>query len=100
MQRCYSIGSRMGVEERHIKFTLLPAAYSIDNFNVRVKVALLQQIQDWEAPQIRDLKLVIPEHFTFMPSNSFFIALGILSPNFERLHVPSEPYHLAHTKHL
>ena len=33
--------------------------------------------QDWEPPQIKDLKLVIPEHYTFMASNNIFIALGI-----------------------
>ena len=35
--------------------------------------------QDWEPPQIKDLKLVIPEHYIIMVPNTFFIALGILS---------------------
>ena len=40
-------------------------------------MAILQQIQDLEPPQIKYLKLVIPEDYTFMASNNFFIALGI-----------------------
>ena len=44
----------------------------------KLRQAVLQQRQDWVAPQIKDLKLVIPEHYTFMASNSFFIALSIL----------------------
>ena len=51
--------------------------YSIDNFNAKIKVAILQQRQDWEPPQIKDLKLVTPKHYTFMASNTIFIALGI-----------------------
>ena len=38
---------------------------------------VLQQEQDWEASQIKYLKLVIPKPYTFMASDSFFIALGI-----------------------
>ena len=36
-----------------------------------------RQRQDWELPQIKDLKLVKPEDYTFMASNTIFIALGI-----------------------
>ena len=28
----------------------------------KIKVAVLQERQDWEASQIKDLKLIIPEH--------------------------------------
>ena len=42
-----------------------------------MKISILQQRQDWEPPQIKDLKLVIPEDYTFMASNNFFITLGI-----------------------
>ena len=40
-------------------------------------MAILQQIQDWEPPQIKDLKLVIPKYYTFIASNNIFVALGI-----------------------
>ena len=42
-----------------------------------MKIAILQQRQDWEPPQIKDLRLVIAEDCTFMASNTIFIALGI-----------------------
>ena len=42
-----------------------------------MKVAVLQQRQDWEPSQIKDLKLIIPEDYIFMPSNNIFITLGI-----------------------
>ena len=38
------------------------------NFHAKVKVGVLQ---------LKDLKLVMPEYYIFMKSNSFFIALGI-----------------------
>ena len=49
--------------------------YSTDHFNTKIKEAVLQKRQDWEPPQIKDLKLVVPEHYTFMASNTIFIAL-------------------------
>ena len=52
-------------------------AYLIDDFNTKIKVAILQQRQEWEPPQIKDLRLVIPEDYTFMVDNHIFIALGI-----------------------
>ena len=51
--------------------------YSIDDFNTKIKEAVLKQRQDWKPSQIKDLKLVIPEHYIFMVSNTIFIALGI-----------------------
>ena len=62
---------------KFIHFNLSAGTYSIDDFNAKIKVAILQKRQDWEPPQIKDLKLVIPEHYTFMASNTIFIALGI-----------------------
>ena len=74
----YKAGSRTSVDDnKYIKFTL-SVRTSIDDFNAKTKVAVLQESQDWEAPQVKDLKLVIPEHYTFMASNTLFIALGIL----------------------
>ena len=47
--------------------------YSIDDLNAKIKVAILQQRQDWEPPQIKNLKRFIIEDFTFMASNTIFI---------------------------
>ena len=60
---------------RFIKFNISESTYSIDDFNVKIRVAALKERQHWVQPQIKDLKLVIPEHYIFMASNIFFIAL-------------------------
>ena len=65
-------------------FNLSAGTYSIDDFNEKVKVVILQKRQDWEPPQIKDLKLVIPEHYTFMASNTIFIALVIFHNYLEK----------------
>ena len=81
----YKAGARNGVENnRFIKFSLSAGTYSIDDFNAKIKAAVLQERQDWVPPQIKDLKLVIPEYYTFMASNIFFIALGILDKHLEK----------------
>ena len=81
----YKAGARTGVENNiFIKFSLSAGTYSINDFNAKIKVAVLQQRQDWVPPQIKDLRLVIPEHYTFMASNIFFIALGILDKHLEK----------------
>lgn len=43
----------------------------------KVKRAALQHKQDWKAPQIKDLKLVIQENYTFIAYNKFFIAQDV-----------------------
>ena len=74
----YRASKRAGVENNKlISFSLTVGLYSIDNFNTKIRVAILQQRQDWEPPQIKDLRLVIPKDYTFMASNTIFIALGI-----------------------
>ena len=74
----YKTGKRAGVENtKFISFNLSAGTYSIDDFNAKIKVAILQQRQDGEPPQIKDLRLVIPEDCTFMASNTIFIVLGI-----------------------
>ena len=74
----YRTGKRTSVENnKFIHFNLSAGTYSIDDFNAKINAAILQQRQDWEPPQIKDLKLVIPEHYTFMADNTIFIALGI-----------------------
>ena len=81
----YKAGACTGVKNnRFIKFSLLPGTYSIDDFNAKIKAAVLQERQDWEPPQIKDVKLVIPEHYTFMVSNTIFVVLGILGKHPER----------------
>ena len=81
----HKAGVRTGAENnRFIKFSISAGTYSIDDFNAKIKVAVLQERQDWEPPQIKDLKLVIPEHYTFMASNIFFIALGISDKHLEK----------------
>ena len=62
---------------KFIHFNLSAGTYSIDDFNAKIKVAILEKRDDGELPQIKDLRLVIPEHYTFMASNTIFITLGI-----------------------
>ena len=70
----YKAGKRSGVgNTKFIHFILSVGTYSIDDFNVKIKVAILQQRQDWEPPQINNLKL----HYAFIASNNIFIALGL-----------------------
>ena len=74
----YKAGKRTGVENtKFISFNLSAGTCSINDFNEKIRVAILQQRQDWEPPQIKDLRLVIPEDYTFIVSNNIFIALGI-----------------------
>ena len=74
----YKTGKRTSVEnKKFIHFNNSVGTYSIEDFNAKTKVAISQQRQDWEPPQIKELKLVIPEHCTFMAYNTIFIALGI-----------------------
>ena len=74
----YRTGKRTSVENnKFIHFNLSAGTYSIDDFNAKIKVAIFQQRQDWEPPQIKDLRLVIPEDYTFIASNNIFTALGI-----------------------
>ena len=58
--------------------------YSVDDFNAKVKMAILQQRQYWEPPQNKGLRLVIPEDYTFMASNTIFIALGVQDKYLEK----------------
>ena len=54
--KCTGVGNT-----KFISCNLSAVAYSINDFNAKVKVAILQQRQDWEPPQIEDLRLVIPK---------------------------------------
>ena len=96
----YKTGARTGVENnRFIKFSLSAGTYSIDDFNAKIKVAVLQERQDWAPPQIKYLRLIIPEHYTLMTSNIFFVAHGILNKHLEKTTRIKSILPLAHTKH-
>ena len=74
----YKADKRTGVEStKFISYNLSVGTYSIGNFNAKIMVVILQKRQEWEPPQIKDLRLVIPNDYTFMASNTIFIALGI-----------------------
>ena len=61
--------------------------YLIDDFNAKIKIAILQQRQDWEPPQIKDLKLVTPEDYLLMVDNPFFfVHLTYKATTLKRLH--------------
>ena len=57
----YKTDPHTGVKDRHIKIILSVRTYSIDDFDAKVKVAVLQQRRDYETPQIKDFNLVTPE---------------------------------------
>ena len=81
----YKAGKSTGVENtKFVSFSLSTGTYSIDDFNAKIKVATLQQRQDWEPPQIKDLRLVIPKDYTFMADNTIFIALIIQDKYLEK----------------
>ena len=82
----HKAGKHTGVEnDKFIHFNLSAGTYATDEFNAKIKVAISQQRQDWEPPQIKDLKLVIPEDYTFMAYNNIFIALGITDDYLEKI---------------
>ena len=82
----YKAGKRAGAENTNfIDFNLSVGTYSIDDFNAKIMVAILQQIQDWGPPQIKDLKLVIPEDYAFMVSNNVLSRLVYKTTILKRL---------------
>ena len=93
-------GKRTGVgNKKFIHFSLSVGTYSIDDFNAKIKVAILQERQDWKPPQIKNLKLFIPEDYTFMASSTIFIVLGIPDNYLKKTAlIRSTP--LVYTKHL
>ena len=81
----YKAGKQAGVTNTEFKnFTLSEGTYSIDYFNAKIKIAILQQRQGWKPPQVKDLKLVIPEEYLFMADNTIFYALGIQDKYLEK----------------
>ena len=80
-------GKRTGVENsKFINFNLSVGTYSIKR-------------QDWEPPQIKDLKLVIPKDYTFMASNAIFITLRISDNYLEKTTLIRSTLPMAHKKH-
>ena len=63
--------------DNYIEFTLSSGTYSIYDFNAKIMAAVLQQKQNWNAPHIKNLKLVVPENYPFIADNNLFAALGI-----------------------
>ena len=59
------------------EFILSSGIYSIDKFNEKISAVVLQQKQNWNAPHVKNLKLVVPENYAFPADNNFFIALGM-----------------------
>ena len=58
----FKAGKRTGVEHtKFIHFNLSAGTYSIDDFNAKLKISILQQREGWEPAQIKGLRLVIPE---------------------------------------
>ena len=81
----YKADNRTSVENtKFISFNLPTDTYQSDDFNAKIKVAILQQRQDWEPPQVKSLRLVIPKDYTFMASNTIFIALVISDSYLEK----------------
>ena len=73
----YKAGITTNVENRNSIHSSIPAGtYSIDDFNTKIKEFVLQQMQDWEPPQIKELKLVISKDYTFLADNAIFIVLA------------------------
>ena len=74
----YKARKHTGVEnDKFIHFNLSAGTYFIDDFNAKIKVAILQQRQDLEPSQSKELRLSIPEDYIFMADNHAFITLGI-----------------------
>ena len=96
----YKAGKRTGVENtKFISFNLSAGTYSIDDFNAKIKVAILQQRQDWEPPQIKDLKPVIPKDYTFTADNTILLRLAYKTNTLKRLCSSGQPYPLVLIKH-
>ena len=75
----YSKASSSGVFklDDYIEFTLSSGTYSIDEFNEKIKAAVSQQKQNWNAPHIKNVRLTVPENYAIIADNNFFTALGI-----------------------
>ena len=64
---------KVSSEHSQLKIIIPAGTYSINEFNKKIKVSKPM----WVSPQIKDYKLVIPEHHTFVASALLFKTLGI-----------------------
>ena len=97
----YKAGKRTSVENtKCIHFNLSAGTNSIDDFNTKIKKFVLQQRKDWEPPQIKGLKLAIPEDYHSWSPIIFLLRLVYKTIIFKRLRLSGQLYHLAHTKNL
>lgn len=55
----------------YIQFTFPHGTYSIDDFNTKIKEAVLQEKQGWKSPQIKNVKLIIQKSYTYTACNNF-----------------------------
>ena len=69
----YAISKRLVANDSQLKIIIPAGTYSINEFNEKIKVSKPM----WVSPQIKDYKLVIPEHHTFVASALLFKTLGI-----------------------
>ena len=98
----YSKASSSGVFnlDDYIKFTLSSGTYVIDEFNEKIKAAVLQQKQNWNAPHIKNLRLVMPENYAFTADNNVFITLGMPEKILKNINTHLfYLFFLVHTKH-
>ena len=75
----YAISKRLVANDSQLKIILSAGTYSINEFNQKMKDAI--KGEKWVAAQIKDYKLIIPEHHTFVASALLFEAMGV-SANF------------------
>ena len=95
----YKTAKRTGVTSTyHMGFTNSEGTYSIEDFNAKIKIAILQQRKAWEPPQIKDLRLVIPKEHLFMANNTLFFALGIQDNYLQRSTLVRSTLHPASCK--
>ena len=84
-------GKQTGVTNTEfIKFTLSEGTYSIDDFNAKIKISVLQQRQGWEPPQIKDLNLVILKDYLFMADKRFFMPLLYKTNGLKKLRLSAQ----------
>ena len=76
----------LGLDD-YIQFTFSLATYSIDDSSAKIKAAFLRQKQNWNTPQIKNLKLVVPENYAFTADNNFFITLGVPEKILKRINI-------------
>ena len=75
----YKAGARTGAgNNKFIKFSLSASTYSIDDFDAKIKVAVLQQRQDWVPNKIKDLDLSYQNTTHLWPPISFLLRLVYL----------------------